>query len=425
LSGGNAPAVAQVMDALQPQGHLKNYIIENHLETKTLLRYQEELLQIKSHTRASDAVVETMRRARFVNLDERPAAEIRQEDFRKLGVRLENPLEGVGERLDAYMGKTFPFQNRKVWNQRVLNGEVTIEHKAPMSPPHTHQPKRSVVKPTYRMQMFDQIWMCQPHEHEPESLEDIAVVYDDGDLCVFSKPPNMVIHQAGVYGKNTLVHRLEAMGYGNCAAVHRIDRETSGAIVCARQKHTRHALSLAFRHGQVNKKYLAVTRCMGGAPLPDTFTVDTPIGEAQGSKIRLKLWVNGPNSQDAVTECEVLARYKEFCLVACIPKTGRTNQIRIHLASLGHPLVGDKMYHPDENVFLEFYEKGYTPWVAEQTLFPRHMLHNLEFQVSQEIYPPFPGDKPIVAPLAADMLESEIVRELLERAKDPATPHPS
>jgi len=139
--------------------------------------------------------------------------------------------------------------------------------------------------------------------------------------------------------------------------------------------------------------------------------LDQPIGRAVDSRIRLKSWINTPCAVSAVTVCTVLAQWEDFVLVACLPKTGRTNQIRIHLAAFGLWIVGDKMYHPNEDVFIEYYEKGLTPWVLSQTLFSRHMLHNA-FLCPE-------GREPFIAPIPQDILDLEAARKLMEIANIP------
>ena len=296
-----------------------------------------------------------------------------------MGKRLEN-IEGL--RIDGYMAKKFPFQNRDTWFQRITRGEVLVEHNSPKDRLPLDFSKLRLVKPTYKLKNFDQIWSFHPHEYEPDVIEKIEIVHDDGDICVFSKPPNMVIHAAGLYQKNTFIHIASKMGYAECAPVHRIDRETSGLLVSARTTRLRRKISDAFKEGNIEKMYLAVTK--GERILPEKFRVTLPIGQTSHSRsqIRLKLWIDTEEAQEAETWFAKLATFEDYTLFACLPQTGRTNQIRIHLAAVGHWIVGDKMYHKDENVFIEFYEKGFTPWVHEQTLFPRHMLHNTGFMAS-------------------------------------------
>lgn len=449
FSGGNAEAIFNIMQEMYPNKNFDIEILPN-IETDVIIKNKDQLIITQVDLEASkknivssniekikhileekqaknsqivteelsnlniSAVAKTMLKARDPKAIVRNI-EPKQEDFRKIGAHLEN-LQSE-ERIDAYMANKFQFHNRETWRERINNGEVLVEHGA-------HNKNRdkihlNKVKPTYKLKNFDQIWLFHPPEYEPDIIENIDVIFDDGDVCVFAKPPNMVIHAAGIYGKNTFVNVAAKMGYQDCAAVHRIDRETSGILTCARKSETRNLISEAFRQGNIEKLYLAVTK--GNTPLPDKFRVTLPIGEPENSLIRLKLWINGKLPQEAETWFAKLATYDDYTLYACLPKTGRTNQIRIHLAAIGQWIIGDKMYHPNEQVFIEFYEKGYTEWVHSQTLFPRHMLHNTGIKLinKENTQNQTLSENPIICELYADMMSSEIVKKLLTLAGIP------
>lgn len=310
-------------------------------------------------------------------------------DFLKIGSRIEHAHECV--RIDSFLAKKFPFLSRMKWQKRIENGEIRVV---------SHENKiKKPLKITYHLKKYDQIWYYQPTSSKEKELQNhgsIEVIYDNGDLCVFSKPPHMVVHPVGIYGKNNFLTHINNMGYGDCSPVHRIDRETSGILVCARKSETRKEISQLFRENKIQKFYLAITK--GNTVVPERFVVSSPIGTPEKSAIRLKLWVNGNDAIPALTEFHLLAKKDDHHLFACFPKTGRTNQIRIHLASVGQWIVGDKMYHSDENVFLEFYEKGYTDWVHENVLYSRHLLHNAG------IYIPGFTDDFVISKIPEDML---------------------
>lgn len=344
------------------------------------------------------------RRAQRVTLD--------RAHFRRLGGRLEHA--GVGLRLDRHLGEKFKFHTRDIWQQRVEIGEILVEQNSPKNHTSDTAPVNLIsVKPTYVIKHGDQIWLFHPPEYEPDMMTDIEVVYDDGDAAVFCKPGNLVVHAAGLYGKNTFIEIAKKMGYADAAPVHRIDRETSGILVCARSTSLRRELSLSFRESSVKKMYLAVTK--GTRTLPSEFRVDLPIGPAVNSRIRLKLWHNPAEGLDALTHCVRLAEWEDYSLFACMPQTGRTNQIRVHLAALGHWIVGDKMYHPDEDAFLQFYEEGYIPSVAEKVLLPRHWLHNTAIRFCSKPDSGL-GRAPVIAPLPEDLMIHPPTLELLRRA---------
>lgn len=447
FSGGNAEAVLNIIKEMHPNKNFNIEILPN-IETDVLIKYKDQLLKTYYETEASkkniitnniakiktileekenksittlttqfndkniSAVAQTMLKARDPKTILRNV-EPKQEDFRKIGSHIENLK--TEERIDAYMAVNFQFHNRETWRDRISKGEVLIEHGAHIKT--REKVHLNKVKPTYKLKNYDQIWLFHPPEYEPDIIDKIDIIYDDGDVCVFAKPPNMVIHAAGIYGKNTFVNVAAKMGYENCAAVHRIDRETSGILACARKSETRNFISEAFRQGNIKKMYLAVAK--GKNNLPEKFRVSLPIGEPENSLIRLKLWVNGKLPQQAETWFAKLATYEDYTLYACLPQTGRTNQIRIHLAAIGQWIVGDKMYHPNEQVFIEFYEKGYTDWVHEQTIFPRHMLHNAGIMLDEGNKASAFSDQPIICELYSDMMASEIVKNLFNKAKIP------
>lgn len=453
LSGGNAKRVSE---ALQEKGKdAPDVVVEENLETETLLAIGLRFLLAQNATvhhgsaklstsksfvpqqmtaspkptlramdenkRSSESdeegstpqanvapwLLKTMLKARF----QRSLQNIKQptrEDFRRIGGRLENV--DIGVRLDRYLAKHYPFLSRDLWRARIFSNEVMIQHNSPKIPEEPF-PKISNVKHTYRVQSYDQIWIFHPPELEPDSVNECDVLYDDGDVVAFSKPGNLVVHATGMYMRNTFINLAQRMGYGDSAPVHRIDRETSGLLLCARKSSTRNNLALAFRHSEMRKMYFAITR--GTRPLPSLFRANLPIGDASDSRIRLKMWVNTVDALPSITDFAHLSSVDDFHLLACFPRTGRTNQIRIHLCALGHWIVGDKMYHPNEDVFIDFFENGLTDWVSKQLLFPRHLLHNAAIEIPESASPTAGA---IVAPLTSDIFEFQYTKSLLEAA---------
>lgn len=355
-------------------------------------------------------LLKTMLKARFNRrLEDAVTRKPKQDEFRRIGGRLENV--DIGLRFDRYLAKHYPFLSRNLWRERIVGGEVLVEHNSPQTHQNNSSARLTPVKHTYRIQPFDQIWLFHPPELEPESVNECEVLFDDGDVVAFSKPGNLVIHATGMYVRNTFIQCAQNMGYSDVAPVHRIDRETSGLLLCARQSRTRSLLSAAFRNTEMKKMYLAVTR--GPTPSCQKFRVDAPIGEAVGSRIRLKMWVNTPNALPATTDFLHVTERDGYHLFACFPRTGRTNQIRIHLASLGHWIVGDKMYHPNEDVFIDFYENGLTDWALKELEFPRHLLHNAAIQLPVALL----QQNTIVSPVTSDFLEFAPAKTLLRSSE--------
>jgi 23S rRNA-/tRNA-specific pseudouridylate synthase len=245
------------------------------------------------------------------------------------------------------------------------------------------------------------IFLYYPPEQSPETLKEFAVVAHHAEWVAVYKPPNMVMHPVGMHQHFTL-QQLIRDTLGDYAPVHRIDRETSGLVLAARSIEWRHKLSTMFAENAITKYYIAVSFSTTQLPVGFILHSQEPIGDLKNSRIRIKVGVNA-SGKTAYTHSEVLAchayRHGFLILWFCAPATGRNNQIRVHLAHQGYWIVGDKMYHPKEEVFLDFYDNGWTEFVAKSVWFPRHMLHNIALCFD---------DYRLVAPLPQDWLESSL-----------------
>jgi 23S rRNA pseudouridine1911/1915/1917 synthase len=216
----------------------------------------------------------------------------------------------------------------------------------------------------------------------------IPVVAEGADWLVVSKPPQLLVHPTRPGGPVTLldlVRRLlacELASGGQVSLIHRLDRETSGLMLIAKTAGAARRFSIQMMRGQIHKEYLALVR---GWPEWDARMLDAPLlrqGERQTSRIWLKQMIHADGAP-ARTEFAVLRRFERltaddparFSLVQAVPLTGRMHQIRVHLAHLGHSVVGDKIYGPDEGCYLRFIETGWTPELARALLLNRHALH--------------------------------------------------
>jgi 23S rRNA pseudouridine1911/1915/1917 synthase len=213
---------------------------------------------------------------------------------------------------------------------------------------------------------------------------------------VVDKPPLLLIHPTKPNGAPTLWKQLrellafEIASGGQVSIVNRLDRETSGLVLIAKTAAAARDFGLLMQRQQLRKEYLAIVR---GWPEWEHKLVDAPLdrqGKQQRSAIWLKQMVHSAGAP-AQTEFFVERRFRRstssgdrFSVVRAIPRTGRTHQIRVHLASIGHSIVGDKIYGPDEQLYLRFIETGWTSDLEKKLLLPRHALHSARLAIKSE-----------------------------------------
>ena len=180
---------------------------------------------------------------------------------------------------------------------------------------------------------------------------------------------------------------FEIASGGQVSIVNRLDRETSGLVLVAKTAAAARDFGLLMQRHQLRKEYIAI---VWGWPEWEHKIVDAPL-ERQGRHQRSAIWLKQmirPAGAPALTQFRVERRFTkptsfgdEFSLVRAFPHTGRTHQIRVHLSSLGHSIVGDKIYGPDEQLYLRFIETGWTPELQEKLLLPRHALHSVKLAI--------------------------------------------
>jgi len=212
---------------------------------------------------------------------------------------------------------------------------------------------------------------------EPETPAFVHEMYRDSAILVLDKPAGLPIHPTALYRRGTLVTLLQER-YGSQPPVfplHRLDRETSGILLCGCEPDATRRLMRAFAEGQVHKEYLAI--CEGDPPR-DEFMVDAPIADG-GRLVRIAVRIDRRHGKAARTEFQVLKRFRRngawFALLRARPHTGRQHQIRVHLREAGFPLVGDKIYGPDEGYFDRFSRHCLEPEAWLRLRLPRHALH--------------------------------------------------
>lgn len=233
------------------------------------------------------------------------------------------------------------------------------------------------------------------------------VVGETPDLLAVCKPPGMLVHPTKPGGPRTLWDALrDLLGFelatgGQVSLINRLDRETSGLVLVAKSAAAARRAAMAMQEGKIRKSYLAIVHEW---PRDDTFEVEAPIvrlGEVGPTTIHLQRAVH-PGGAAAHTKFRVLERVlrdgRRFALLQAEPLTGRTHQIRVHAAHAGHPVVGDKIYGPSPECYLEFIRTGWTPALARRLLHPRHALHSAGLEIEWD-----GGPLRWTCPLAADL----------------------
>lgn len=249
----------------------------------------------------------------------------------------------LNKRLDVYITDEMPELSRTTVKRLIDEEKILVNEKKQKS--------------SYKPESGDIITIDMPEAHEIDlKAQDIPVpvIYEDNDIIVVNKPKGMVVHPANGNPDGTLVNAILAMckdslsGIGGeirPGIVHRLDKDTSGLLIVAKNDEAHMKMSKQIQDRKVTKKYIALVR---GVISEDEATINLPI--ARSTKDRKKMAVD-KNGKDAITHFKVLKRYDNYTLLELKIDTGRTHQIRVHMSYIGHPVVGDSVYSNGKNEF--------------------------------------------------------------------------
>ena len=243
--------------------------------------------------------------------------------------------ESENKRIDKYLSEVLNGKSRSYIQGLIEKENIKVNNKN--------------IKSNYKLKENDEILISMPEAIELEVVaEDIPldILYEDNDVIVINKPQGMVVHPApGNYTKtlvNALLYHCKDLstinGVIRPGIVHRIDKDTTGVLVVAKNDEAHNFLSSQLQNHSMKREYIALVE---GRLKEDTGTINKPIGRNKKDRLKMGIVEDGKR---AVTHYEVLERYKNTTLIKCVLETGRTHQIRVHMASIGHPLVGDEVY---------------------------------------------------------------------------------
>lgn len=250
----------------------------------------------------------------------------------------------TGERLDKFLAEELSEMSRSHIQKLIKDGHISVNQKP--------------VKANYKLSAGDEITVSVPEPEIPDILpEDIPldIIYEDDDILVVNKPKGMVVHPAPGHYSGTLVNAIMYHCRDNLSGingvtrpgiVHRIDMDTTGSLLICKNDRAHQSLAEQLKEHSITRKYHAIVH---GNLKEDTGTVNAPIGRHPVD--RKKMSIHAPNGRLAVTHYRVLERFGNYTYIECQLETGRTHQIRVHMSSIGHPILGDTVYGPAKSPF--------------------------------------------------------------------------
>lgn len=252
---------------------------------------------------------------------------------------LEFRAEKAGERIDRYLNGHLENLSRSYIQKLIKDGNIRVDGHS--------------VKANYKLSPDEMICVSLPEPEAPDILPEnipLDILYEDDDILVVNKPKGMVVHPAPGHYEHTLVNAV-LYHCGDCLSgingvmrpgiVHRIDMDTTGSLLICKNDRAHRILAEQLKEHSIRRRYHAVVH---GNLKDDTGTVDAPIGRHPVD--RKKMSTKASNGRRAVTHYRVLERFGDYTYIECELETGRTHQIRVHMSSIGHPILGDPVYGP-------------------------------------------------------------------------------
>lgn len=245
----------------------------------------------------------------------------------------------AGIRIDKFLADELPELSRSYIQKLIKEDQITVNG--------------SIVKANYKLSAEDVVIVVRPELKEPDILaEDIPldILYEDSDILIVNKPKGMVVHPSAGHYSGTLVNALMYYckedlsginGVMRPGIVHRIDMDTTGSLIVCKNDFAHQNIAAQLKEHDIKRVYHAIVH---GVIKEDEGTIDAPIGRHPIE--RKKMSINHKNGKEAVTHYKVIKRFKNYTYIQCQLETGRTHQIRVHMASLKHPLLGDSVYGP-------------------------------------------------------------------------------
>lgn len=247
-------------------------------------------------------------------------------------------------RIDKFLAEILPDLSRSYLQKLIKEGQVTVNGRA--------------IKANYKTSEGDFLSLVVPELKEPDILAEnipLDILYEDEDILIVNKPKGMVVHPSAGHYSGTLVNALMYYckddlsginGVMRPGIVHRIDMDTTGSLIVCKNDLAHNDIAEQLKEHSITRVYHAIVH---GVLKEDEGTVSAPIGRHPID--RKKMSINHTNGKDAVTHYKVLKRFSKFTYIECRLETGRTHQIRVHMSSLHHPLLGDQVYGPEKSPY--------------------------------------------------------------------------